>query len=139
MKSLFLPLFLLFAVNLLPSSNLSASPSCSWQGSTVNQGEWLECKYCAWQYCQCKPDGSWGSCTNTPPSQGACDWSQPDWSNPSCSEGGSKPCDWSNPDWQNPSCAKTPPPSGGSACVSCHSNGVPQGVPPPHVHTWLPH
>lgn len=111
--------------------------TCHWQGATVKQGAWHECAHCQWRYCQCQPNGMWGNCTNQPPPGGACDWTKPDWTNPACSGGGSKPCDWTNPDWTNPSCQNTPPPGGGQACTSCHPGGPPSGTPPPHIHTWL--
>jgi hypothetical protein len=111
---------------------------CHWAGATVEEGEWLECQNCVWRYCQCLHTGQWGHCTNTEPPQGACDWTHPDWTNPACSEGGTLPCDWTHPDWQNPACQSTPPPGGGQACTTCHTHGVPQGTPPPHIHTWLP-
>jgi hypothetical protein len=122
---------------LLGEVSQASSGSCHWQGATVDEGEWLECGHCVWRYCQCQHDGGWGHCTNHEPSGGACDWSHPDWSDPACSEGGSKPCDWSNPDWQNPDCNDNSPPGGGPKCTSCHPNGPPEGTPPPHVHTWL--
>jgi hypothetical protein len=110
---------------------------CHWQGATVHQGQWLECPSCLWRYCQCQPNGFWGNCSNDEPDQGACDWTNPDWTDPACSGGGSKPCDWTKPDWQNPSCNDTAPPGGGQKCTTCHPGGPPQGTPPPHIHTWL--
>lgn len=77
---------------------------CSWAGASVKAGEWLECPTCKYRFCQCQANSSWGQCGGSEPSQGSCDWSNPDWSNPACQTGGSKPCDWSNPDWSNPAC-----------------------------------
>lgn len=138
MNSQLTRLFLGCALSFLFSAHAWATGSCYWQGASVKEGSWLECKSCYWQYCQCQPDGRWAYCSNTPPSQGSCDWSNPDWTDPACSEGGSKPCDWTQPDWQNPECSQNPPPGGGNACSSCHANGVPPGSPPSTLHPWLP-
>jgi hypothetical protein len=113
------------------------SSTCYWDGAEVHSGEWLECDDCVWQYCQCQHDGHWGHCTNEPPHDGACDWTDPDWSDPACSEGGRKPCDWEAPDWTNPACQDTPPPGTDKTCFTCHTDGPPPGTPPPHIHTWL--
>lgn len=86
------------------TAGLASGTQCSWQGSTVFEGKWLECTNCKWRYCQCQPDSRWGNCTNEKPEEGACDWSKPDWSNPACQNDGTKPCDWSKPDWSNPAC-----------------------------------
>ncbi|WP_141735277.1 hypothetical protein [Oligoflexus tunisiensis] len=107
------------------SQYAAASATCTWRQSKVFSGEWLECTDCVWRFCQCQDNGSWGNCTNDPPPQ-ACDWNNPDWSNPACSEGGFKPCDWNQPDWNNPACNAAHP--GGvpnQNCASCHPNGIP--------------
>jgi hypothetical protein len=106
----------------------AVGPQCHWDGASVDVAEWLECSYCRWRYCQCQPDGRWGKCTNEPPPEGGCDWTNPDWSDPACS-GGSKPCDWTNPgDWDNPSCQD----GGGQSCSgSCHG---PRPGPRPSSH-----
>jgi hypothetical protein len=111
---------------------------CHWQGASVHEGEWLECPRCVWRFCQCMPDGSWGNCRNDRPSGGACDWTNPDWTDPACSEGGRVPCDWSNPDWENPDCQENSPPgSGARSCRECHGDSVPRGTPPRGAHSWL--
>ncbi len=116
----------------------AVTSGCHWQGASVNPGEWLECTSCVWRFCQCQPDGGWGNCSNSPPPGGACDWTHPDWTNPACSDGGRLPCDWTHPDWRNPDCQENAPPgSGAQPCTGCHAT-VPEGTPPPHIHTWLP-
>ncbi|WP_141735272.1 hypothetical protein [Oligoflexus tunisiensis] len=93
-----------FTLGFSATAGLASPGQCTWQGASVFQNKWLECKNCKWRYCQCQPGGKWGNCTNEKPDDGACDWSNPDWTNPSCQTDGTKPCDWSNPDWSNPAC-----------------------------------
>lgn len=87
------------------SPSMGPTVLCEWQGAKVNVGEWLECPSCLYRYCQCQPNSKWGNCGSSQPSDGSCNWSNPDWSDPACSQGGSMACDWNNPDWANPACS----------------------------------
>lgn len=108
---------------------VQALTQCHWDGASVDVGEWLECDHCRWRYCRCQPNGRWGQCTNEEPPTGACDWTNPDWSDPACSGGGTKPCETGDPtDWQNPSCEG----GGGQSCSgTCHE---PRPGPRPASH-----